>query len=399
MNSGMAISDQSFAIHPRGSRLALILTTIYIALLVALGILMLMLEPADALYEVFPLGAAFFPAAIYATAMLFFRRDLFAEAEPARRSRAWPKLLRISAILYCLLPVEVILFCLFGASLTMTVRLQDVSLREFEAFMQRAVIFMHGPWKTLIVSVMGIVLVALCARVGRAALDERERLAEWGLPGRRRVGLWMAAGGAMMLGSLALDVGYSSSGWSVLTWQGGWVTNEFVAPYSLAPWIGSILFGGYAGGVVLAPLALAYAVMVLRGKAISPGKERSLVNLGLLVAWFALTSYWGDCLYMAFIGLLGTSAGGKFVAITVGWLTMFVLGAVLWFRYGGRPDARGSRIRTGLLVWALPLMLLPLITFWCAAAWWLYGLILYMAGVQIVAACCWKVWNDRIIQA
>ena len=48
------------------------------------------------------------------------------------------------------------------------------------------------------------------------------------------------------------------------------------------------------------------------------------------------------------------------------------------------------------MVWYLPLMPAAIATFWIAAdAGGLYGLILYVVGLQIVTACCWEMWTPR----
>lgn len=394
MNSGLADRHLVSRARLHAPAPILLLATTSVALLVSLGIAMLRIEPPGATLEIFPLCAAFLPAILYAVAAYRFGHALFADADHAQSNHAWTQLLRISAILYGLIPIPAALFAPYYSAYfihrTKTVRIDAINFRDFEGVFIAAIAFSHAWWTVLVAIAATAALLALWFHVSRSAF----LLELPSLPGAEhsprppRLATALFAGGAMVLASLALQVNYSTPGWRVLLWKGGWVIHEFVSPYWLNPAIQSIMFAGYLAGLALAVIATIAAVTLLRKKSLSLSFQKKLARLSVVVLWFALTSYWGDCVYMSLVGILHPAQGPLFALVTAAWLAMFLLGIVLWFRYSNRTDTRSKTATTVLLVWMLPLMALPLGTFWYAAAWGFFGLILFVAGVQIVAISC-----------
>lgn len=368
MNSGIASLGPSCAGCVRAPRGILLLTTIYVLILVAIGIAM-MLIGSDSF---FPICAAYVPATIYAIAACRYGRALFGDTEPAERNSSWSRLLRISASLYSLLYVVAVCSLITGSP---------------------------GDLTRLLVCAITVGLLALWVYIGESAFlnsaSPKRALGSTCLPA---VGTAQLVGGVAILSSLALNVDYSSAGWRTLLWKGRWVTSEF-AFYPLEHWINWTMFAGYASGLLLGLLAIIVGVMGLCGRMPPPGWLNKLLNFSVVTFWFTLTSYWGDCLYMSFVGifiLFWTDLEKAYSSIaTALWVGTFLLGVLLWFRYGKQSNSRGRKVRTILLLWSIPIMALTLATFWYAAVWELYGLILFVAGVQIVTACCWKVSSDR----
>jgi hypothetical protein len=385
MNSGIASLGSSRTGHVRAPRAILLLTTIYVLLLVAVGIAMVLIEGQDGLFGFFPLCTAFVPATIYAIAAYRYGHALFGGAEPAQRNSAWSRLLRISAILYSLV------FVAFFAIATCSDGIETIDFVD-------AV-------NAILVCAITVGLLVLWVYTGEYAFL-RDASPKPGAGSRRRlaVGTALLAGGVVILGSLKLDVDYLSAGWKVLLWKGRWVTNEFVfaVPFSLDSWIRWTMFAGYVAGLALALLGMIVGVMELRGRSLSPEKLKKLLNFSLVMLWFTLTSYWGDCLYMSFVGIFNifptNMEGARSAVATALWVATFLLGVLLWFRHGNQSNSRGRKVRTILLLWNLPLMALTVATFWYAAVWELYGLILFVTGVQMVAACFWKISSNRSLE-
>jgi hypothetical protein len=350
----------------RTPRLSLVLTTIYVVLLISVGSMMWAKQSAD-----WSLLVAFLPALIYAISTFVYGGALFGKAAPARRARAWSHVLWISAFLYT--PV-------FVASVVIAIFTEPDLLVDFPY------------WKACPLAIV-TVLLPLWARIGSTVFvrsrpsgaDERSAVGA-------KLGLSLLVGGAMMLSSLVLDVGYSDTGWAVITWQGGWVTNAFIDNNVLWPWMNGLTLAGYAVGIVLALLSVIAGIMALAKKSLAPKAGEVGLNISLVIFWFTLTNYYSACFYLVFVGTFNiwTFPRMESAVITLAWLAMFALGTALWFKYRSRTDERGTTIRTALLLWALPLMPVTISTFWVAAAWGLYGLVLYVAGLQIVAACWWK---------
>jgi hypothetical protein len=372
MNSGIASLGPSRTGRVRAPRAILLLTTICVLIMVAVGIAMVLIEGLHDSFVFFPLCAAFVPAAILAIGGYRYGHALFGDAGPAHRNSAWSGLLRISAILYSFVYVAffVIATCSDGIE---------------------TIVFVDAV-KVILVYAITVSLLMLWVYIGESAFR------------RPAMGAALLASGVVILGSVALDVDYSSAGWEVLLLKGQWVTSGFVynVPFSLGHWINWMMVAGYVAGLALALLGMIVGVMEMRGRSLSPEKLKKLLNFSLVMLWFTLTSYWGDCLYMSFVGIFNifptNMEGVRSAVATALWVATFLLGALLWFRYGNQSNSRGRKVRTILLLWNLPLMALTFATFWYAAAWGLYGLILFVTGVQMVAACCWKISSNRLLE-
>jgi hypothetical protein len=306
-----------------------------------------------------------------------YGRELFANSGPAPRARAWRNLLWISVLLNAAVFAVAVAFIIVPGR-------TDNSPSGFER------------WVFYLVVASTLILLVLLAYIGDAVfIREGPPPSSTDLAPTPKLGLSLLAGGVMMLCSLVLDVGYTSTGLSVVTLQGLWVTAIFIPNDALA-WLIVPMLAAYVAGIVLALLAVVAGVMALLGKPIPPKRVAIFLNASVVIFWFTLTNYWFDCFYLAFVGISifgGSDSEVEFAIVTAAWLTMFVVGTVLWFRFRNRTDDRGVIIRTALVLWALPLMPLTIATFWYAASWSLYGLILYVAGLQIVTACCWKMWR------
>jgi hypothetical protein len=124
-----------------------------------------------------------------------------------------------------------------------------------------------------------------------------------------------------------------------------------------------------------------------------------LRDLGVVVFWFTVTNYLCTFLLAMTIGVfLFEPKPVRFAAINAVWLVALGAGIVLWFRYRLRMDERGNRARTLLLLWALPLVPFTLCEFSDAVGFFLYGLVSFVAGVFILAACWWRMAEASMAQ-
>jgi hypothetical protein len=346
-----------------GTRVAL---AICATLLVALGVRLCWKHNDGGILAPY---VAFVPAIVYATGAFVFGRRLCLEPDARLRGLAWSRLLWITAGLYCAAFVPFLVFMTFG----------DASYIEAYQF-----------WLAAAVTTA---LLALWAQIGSVefACEPARTVTDFQTPTRKLAFAFMF-GGAATLSSLLLNVGYESSGWSILTGERAWVTNEFITIGWTRSWLNNLTLVMYVLGILLAVSAVAAGIMILRRKSMPSKVSKFVLSLVAVVACFTLTNYYFDYLYLIYIGIFhfGDSDRLQFSIITAVWLTVFLVGTVLWLRYGMRTDERTRSMRAALALSAIPLLAFPIGTSWYAAAWELYGLVTYIFGLQIIAACWWR---------
>ena len=134
------------------------------------------------------------------------------------------------------------------------------------------------------------------------------------------------------------------------------------------PSLNLLLWAGYVAGLVFALFAVITGVLSIAKKPISLKSKSILLNASVVVFWFTLTNYYSDCFYFVFINyFIPHDQEMEAAIITAVWLLMFALGVWLWFKYRNREDNPGRNMRTGLMLWYLPLMPAAITTFWIAA--------------------------------
>jgi hypothetical protein len=363
MNSDVPGSTGASEVCVRALRAIRILTAIYVALLTTVSIMM---WPWSSGFLMLP--TAIFPAVVYASAAFVYGRALFGNAGSTKRAHAWLRLLKLTGVLNA--AFAIVLVCLI-----LTQESDDASYRIW-AFRSAIAIAIAIALLALWAYIAGTVFV----RDGPSFFHTKPTLVP------KLPGLVFLTGGVLMLCSLALNVGYESTGWSVLRLQGEWVF-VFTEIDALGTRLDPLTLVAYAVGLVLAVLAVTTGVVALVRKPSAPKNVSIVSDASVVVLWFTLTNYCFACIRYEFVNFLFPEKGRDLI-ITVAWLLMFIAGTALWFRYRNR----GRTIRTMLMVWYLPLMPAAIATFWFAAHddFKLYGLILYVVGLQIVTACWWK---------
>lgn len=366
MNSHSVSEALSIAPQTRAPRSILALTIAYDALLLAAGVALLFKEYDRDWFSA--LTVAFLPALIYSVAVFRYGGALFAPSQPAQGLQAWWRLVLLSS-------------CLFGVTLIAFISPEFPDMRNETHY------GIPGQTWWTVATLAILCLLALWAwiirrlflRPGRAVSDPN------------KLNLASLAGGVLILASLALDVNYDSAGWQVFTWHGGWATTYFIQIDATELPLQALCLAGYAAGLLLALLSIWAAVRALADMPPGAVIVERLRNLAVIVFWFTVTNYLCTLLLEVTIGIFNFQARRpQFVLIMVAWLAMLAAGLALWFRFRLRLDARGGKVRTALLLWTLPLAPLIIVRFLDAVAWDLFGLMLFVAGVLVLAACWWK---------
>ena len=353
-----------------------VVTTLYLLLLLSVGVASSINGPFSVLLTT-P-DAIFIPVILYALAVYRYGPRFFTAADPALRARTWRRWLWTGAFLLALrIPVFLLLYLLFNSD-ARTTTLKDV---------------LSGVPRVL----LAMLLPCLWAWIGdRVFLRTPSRHPGAPSGARLMLPLSLIAGGALVLSSLLFDVSYyESPGWKMLAWRGRWVSDEFGAggaavrvPFDV------LLLVFYVAALLFALACFAVALRIFARKSLAPRASSLLLHSGVVVLWFTLTNYFGNCLYFAIIGIFHFGSANdeaQFLAITALWLLLFVAGIILWFRFSRRTGPRAQSVLTSLILWAVPLMLATASTTWIALDYDLYGFIAFVFGVQILAACCWKI--------
>ncbi|HUX27579.1 MAG TPA: hypothetical protein VMV39_02280, partial [Terracidiphilus sp.] len=324
MNSGMPIAALHQAVGPRAPRSILVLTMLYVALLVAVGIMICF--KYSGVFWPLSLCVAFVPAVLYATAAFVYGHALFGHAEPEQRIRAWRSLLWMPVPIYGVaFAIQILAFVIFE---------RDEPLMTDKEF-----------WGSCLIMTSILASLVLWAYIGVATFLPRPSSRATSIP-VRKLGLSFLAGSVMVLSSLALDVNYSNSGWSTLTWQGAWVSNEFIVIGPLRPWLNGLTMAGYGAGILLALLTVLAGVMLLLRRTLPQKTGEALWTAGIVILWFTLTNYYCNCLYLIFVGIFNfwIKPRAEFAIITVVWLMLFALGISLWFKDRQRADDQGGTL-------------------------------------------------------
>ena len=319
------------------------------------------------------LSVLLMPALLYAVAVLRYGRVIFGPAATPGRERAWFRWHWTGAILFGL-PYPVIAMFL--------------AIFDKEEAPEAAPNLFFYTFKVLCFMLPALVYGWVGAAAFLRSNSVHARPAD---SSRRWMVLSLVAGSLLIFASLALDIDYETHGWRVLAVQAPWVTNEFVEVAAVRPWFDAMFLVFYASAILLALASVAVAGRVLMGKSLSSRQSTRMLDGALVVLWFMLANYFGNCLYVVYVGVF--SIGGHstaFVLITMLWLALFLAGVFLWFRFSRRTGFHAEQGMVGLVVFAGPWMLVPFSTFWILAVFELYGLAAFLAGVEILAACYWK---------
>jgi hypothetical protein len=366
MNSDVTAPGLNSGVRAGAPQAILIITAVYVALLVAAAILIL--PNGDEPLWLFRLGTTLFPALVYVAGAFVFGRALFGDGQRAERSRAWRALVWLSVLPYAVLFVLSTVLVFIG---------------HLDPEIWNAI-------EVLIGSLTMALLLVWAYAAHKAFLRETPAPAPASPKLLANPDVWLIVGGLMMLSSVFLNTGYETPGWQIIAWQRGWVTSEFLIRWSLWTWFNVPCIAAYTAGIALAVTACIAGARGLAGRPLAAKVAQAFLSVTLVVFWFTLTNYYGNLLYLQTVGVFFPSGTLAFSYVTAAWVGMFVLGVVLWFRSRNRADLYGRLVRTMLLLWCLPMLPMTLATLWYPGVWGIYGLILYLVGVQIVTASCWK---------
>lgn len=199
MNSGQPITTPASATTPISLRQIRIFTAIYIAILIAVGVVTFRTD--EDLGIPLSLNAAFIPAILYALAVFPYGQPLLLPAASEVRTRAWRHWVWLSAILSA---------CSFPAILVSTQVLRTNTLSNFSQD------FRFFPWLMFTSVVLPLLLVWIGLRAFLTPTSSSKHT-----PSRSRamLALSLMAGGLLVLSSVVLHAGYEARGWEILAWR------------------------------------------------------------------------------------------------------------------------------------------------------------------------------------
>lgn len=352
-------------------------TALYILLLLAIGVELYRSEESVGLP--ISLSLAFVPAILYGLAAFrylpaFIGPAVIAGAAPSIRTRSWSRWVWFGTILSAFhFPITIAIALIFHLE-----KLSDISSEP-------------GFFTRLLPP--SVIAPLLFAWIGtRFFLSPPAATTPESSRSRVMLAASLTAGALLVFSSLLLHTDYGVEGWKILLGRSPWVTSRFIPINWMEPWSDTLLLIFYVVAILFAMASVVIAVRILAGATLAPRLRNLLLHGAVLLCWFTVTNYLGNLLYLQFAenAIFAGPSPIRFVAITVGWLTLFFLAAFFWLRFSRRSDHRSQTIVTLLVVLAVPQLLMVLSTLWIPAGFGIFGLVTFFIGVQIFAACYWK---------